>query len=971
MTNIFSHINKYFFSWVKVLTLLLGFFPFLSETFAQAPNFYKLHFKIDEQTSATAIHQIIEDSIGFVWLATDKGIIRFDAVNYEQYDMSHVVPSNEFFGITKDDHGVLWFFSADRLLVRYNYQTDSFEEHELNPCISRLDVGVINRIYWSHDTALVQFDGSKVYKVFKAKDNTSADCYLEDFSYLRFPLALKFNNRLAVTDMRASDDSEYYFLGDKLLWVQSMNAKRNYTKRTVFLSDSFSWVASNGSLVGINQAGEKVEHVDFSYHNTPAGLLVDDSLYAWLGYFDDGFECIKLKAQAKTRMLALQGETVTSFFQNSEGNIWISTLKNGFFLVKSPTFEKHYFPNQPILFVEKLDPYEIIFLKNGEIYAKKQDEDEFVLIDNVLFEPINKRLLNNQLVVSSTKAHFYASVVDEILVHKVEIKGSPKKHLVASSTGSFLKIFTDIFKPNLLFIELENSEAEVYLNEQIMIKESIANGKGDVFISSFIDRHCFLKRIDDNFQKQDYLGITHHLNRIRQSQFLTDDMIRFVDYRGIFDWSISNPDCFDTIFSSDDFDLKRFQEIKNKGYLGTTIGLQTISNVDSASLKYLVSKNYNSLVVNDFVVSNQSIGLATDDGFYQLSVNDSFQHHPLIVYDVRNADGQRFNPNEEVLPFENGKIQIFWSDFDYANGLRRKYRWRLSQNDKWTKSNSNSVSLSSIGYGKYQFEVQQLNVNGKWSESAYQFFEVDKPYYLKLPFILLVSLLISGLVTFGVYLRLRAVNERFRLKEGLFEAQSQALSAQLNPHFIFNSMNTVSSFIAQEDDTKALRYISKLSVLLRRIFANSQLASISLGEELQSVKEYVEIEQLRFGKKLKFHFENKTEADLDVIQTPAMLIQPFVENAIKHAVLKSENGGNIWLTVTETPKNICVTIEDDGPGFTEQDLLARANQGSSSISAIQKRLDIMKFMKQESATLSVEHGEKGAKIKLSFIKPNR
>jgi len=159
-------------------------------------------------------------------------------------------------------------------------------------------------------------------------------------------------------------------------------------------------------------------------------------------------------------------------------------------------------------------------------------------------------------------------------------------------------------------------------------------------------------------------------------------------------------------------------------------------------------------------------------------------------------------------------------------------------------------------------------------------------------------------------------------------------------------------------------------VLLRRIFANSQLASISLSEELQSVKEYVEIEQLRFGKKLKFHFENKTEADLDVIQTPAMLIQPFVENAIKHAVLKRETGGNIWLTVTETQTNVCVTIEDDGPGLTEQDLFERAKQGSSSISAIQKRLDIMKLMKQESATLTVEQGEKGAKIKLSLIKPN-
>lgn len=950
--------------------MLLGFFLFLSETFAQAPNFYKLHFKIEDQTSATAIHQIFQDSVGFVWLATDKGIIRFDGVSFEQYDVSHLAPSNEFFGITRDSYGVIWFFSADRFLVRYNYLTDSFEEHELNSCILALDVSVINRIYWNDDTAFVQSARRKVYKVFKEKGIASGSCKQTDFSDLRYPLVLKLNHRWVVSDNRTVDDNEQYVVGGKLLWTQSMNAERNYTKRTVFLSDSISWIASNGSLVGINQTGEKVEHVEYKYHNTPAGLLIDDSLYAWLGYFDDGFECIKLKAQAKTRMLELQGETVTSFFQNREGNVWISTLKNGFFLIKAPSFAKHYFPNQEIQFVEKLGPYEIVFLKNGEIYAKKEDEEKFSLIKNLLFEPINKRLVGNQLIVSSTKAHFYANVINGSLVSKIEIKGSPKSHIVSAIGGDYFKIFTNVFEPDIIFIEQKDIRASVYSKEQIQIRETISNRKGDVFISSFTNKHCLITRIDDKFQIKDNLGLLHTLSRIRQSEFITDDKIRLVDHRGIFDWSISDPKRFDTIFIGNGFDIKRFEKIDDRCFLGTTIGLQTKITTDSSSLKYLVSRNYNSLVINDFIINSQSVSLATNDGFYKLNVNDSFQYHPLVVYDVRNAHGQRFDPKEEILPFENSRIQIFWSDFDYANGLRRMYRWRLSENEPWTSTNSNRLSLSSIGFGKYQFEVQQLNVDGNWSESAVQYFEVDRPYYLKLPFILLVSLIVSGIVTFGVYLRLRVVNERFRLKEGLFEAQSQVLSAQLNPHFIFNSMNTVSSFIAQEDDTKALRYISKLSVLLRRIFANSQLASISLSEELQSVKEYVEIEQLRFGKKLKFHFENKTEADLDVIQTPAMLIQPFVENAIKHAVLKRDTGGNIWLTVTETPNNICVTVEDDGPGFTQKDLLERAKLGSSSIGAIQKRLDIMKLMKQESATLTVEQGEKGAKIKLSFIKPN-
>jgi two-component sensor histidine kinase len=965
--NYISNTKSYFSYWVKTGFLLLFFALFLCQSQAQKADLYNIHFEIDDETSATAIHQIVQDSIGLVWLATDKGIVRFDGVGYKQYDLSHIAPSNEFFGVSKDTNGTFWFFSAERFLVSYDYVRDGFISHPANKALSLTKYGVIQNIYWQGDSIIIQCNDRHLFYVTNENGIWGfKDKYIVNDNVCTFIA----NDRYVETYVDINVDSVIYSYDDDLRLAAPSETHGVLLRRSIYIDEKGGLLAGNNHLFKVDRSGKLLGTVHFTSKQSPKGLFRDSSGNIWLGFYNQGAICIDSTFSNVDTVLF--DHTVTSFFENSQGEVWASTLSGGFFLLRKPKEKiiKHLY--DPIDFITELSG-KLFFVSYGGVISGFSDHGNDMATyynrDKKFYEVFQKDQSfiipenGGKLVQLAFDGQRFSKSFSSINIQITSI--------ITRIDGELLYLYFDLGGlNNEVLAEFPGDTFLINWPAQYnQCKMFISNMHGDIFAASFYNMHMYYDRSKEKLMLLDSNAVISNLERIQFARFINENQVMITDYAGVFTWDKRYPTALDTIVYASDFEVHSVKYFQDTLWVATSVGLGFVDNKNEISFRFRVTQNFKSINVNDFTFRDNKVFLATDFGLYSLPLNALAHKSDLTIYEVRTKNSVLLNPSN-FISNDSAVLQLSWSDFDFKNLLKKKYRWRLNQKDAWVTTYSNTANLSSLNFGKYQFEVQQLNVDGKWSESAVQYFEVDRPYYLKLPFILLVSLIVSGIVTFGVYLRLRVVNERFRLKEGLFEAQSQALSAQLNPHFIFNSMNTVSSFIAQEDDTKALRYISKLSVLLRRIFANSQLASISLSEELQSVKEYVEIEQLRFGEKLKFHFENKTEADLDVIQTPAMLIQPFVENAIKHAVLKSETGGNIWLTVTETPKNICVTVEDDGPGFTEQDLLARANQGSSSISAIQKRLDIMKMMKQESATLTVVQGEKGAKIKLSLIKPN-
>jgi LytS/YehU family sensor histidine kinase len=141
-----------------------------------------------------------------------------------------------------------------------------------------------------------------------------------------------------------------------------------------------------------------------------------------------------------------------------------------------------------------------------------------------------------------------------------------------------------------------------------------------------------------------------------------------------------------------------------------------------------------------------------------------------------------------------------------------------------------------------------------------------------------------------------------------------ALRAQMNPHFIFNSLNSIQHFITIREKEEALNYLSKFSKLIRRILENSRENTVSISNELQLLELYIQLEQLRFTNKFDYHIVVDKNLDTENTEIPPLLIQPYIENAILHGLINKNGKGDLWLSLEKNNGLLICKIEDNGIG---------------------------------------------------------
>jgi LytS/YehU family sensor histidine kinase len=161
----------------------------------------------------------------------------------------------------------------------------------------------------------------------------------------------------------------------------------------------------------------------------------------------------------------------------------------------------------------------------------------------------------------------------------------------------------------------------------------------------------------------------------------------------------------------------------------------------------------------------------------------------------------------------------------------------------------------------------------------------------------------------------RQMTETARLNEELSKAQLAALRRQMEPHFMFNALNSIAGLVRDQRNDAAVSMIVGLSEFLRRSSADSNRSQVTLAEEVEYLQRYVDIQQVRFGERLRVSVD--IPADLMDAQVPSLLLQPLVENAIKHGIATRVVGGNVRVTGTRRDGNLCVTVYNDGPSFAE------------------------------------------------------
>ena len=216
-------------------------------------------------------------------------------------------------------------------------------------------------------------------------------------------------------------------------------------------------------------------------------------------------------------------------------------------------------------------------------------------------------------------------------------------------------------------------------------------------------------------------------------------------------------------------------------------------------------------------------------------------------------------------------------------------------------------------------------------------------------------------------LRVRRVRKKERLKaeheKQLLELEAKALRAQMNPHFIFNSLNSIKSLINKNENDAAANYLTTFSKLIRTLFQNSDRREVSLYEELETCKFYTQLERMRFGDKVRFIFIIDETIDLKDFKVPALILQPFVENAIWHGLIPKEAGGIVTISVKKDDGAVQCIIDDNGIGRERSKIFRpqyEATYQSKGIGLMQSRLELDKLLNEREATILIIDKKDGA-----------
>ena len=353
----------------------------------------------------------------------------------------------------------------------------------------------------------------------------------------------------------------------------------------------------------------------------------------------------------------------------------------------------------------------------------------------------------------------------------------------------------------------------------------------------------------------------------------------------------------------------------------------------------------------------------------EISLNSKPPRIVITEFNKFNTHLQRgFSDGDTIkLNYDDNFFSIEFSALDYTNPAKNKYRYILENYDKeWTSRDAvrRIADYTRVAPGSYTFRVTGSNNDGVWNQEGISLYIVIRPaWYDTLLFRILFGTFLFALLWSVIYWRIRMIKRKHEvekrvlaIEKELFDVQQKALQLQMNPHFIFNSLNAIQSFVLNNDTDKAIHYLSKFSQLMRLILSNSRESSIPIKEELKALTHYMDIERLRFDNKFDYTIMTDERIDQEFMEIPPMIIQPFVENAILHGLIHSPSEGHINISLELRGSYIFCVIEDNGVGRRRALEIREASgikRESRGMVITRERLKILNKQNEEKFSVNV------------------
>jgi ligand-binding sensor domain-containing protein len=941
--------------------LLAFFYFFLPALFAQTPAY--LHYGVADGLPGNQVYCGLQDSRGLLWFGTDKGLAQFDGSRFRVYSMTDGLPDLEVLNMKEDSKGRLWLFCF-RKKPCYIYQGRIYSEKQ-DTLLPKIDFagGTYNI---SEDGAGNIWHFAPSYKVYVLGQDTV-------YSH-HFP----------------KGSAGLYNTGDRLLILgthcimqfrQEGNADIIYEVSTEIDPPSIG-VSGNRILYSYSRKNILLEWKDgkinkIAEQSKPTGqVYTDKSGRFWICSPPFGAICFDNDQQTlKNPVGRLSGKKVTTMFEDRQGTFWFCTSDEGIwaFRKSSPvTFHQPQLASNNIRYITGDQP--------GNIYAGDDIGNVHTLSAGQLhtFSMGARDGYNmvRQILPTESGRKWIAS--DEVLLHLSETGKVIRSYDIKSSLkGISLQENRLWFAASSKLGYIENDGATIREVVKARFTAICTDGQQNIWAGSMQGLYSQA----DGFQ----------VNRGGQFPALNSRIITIqprdrgriwvvTQENGLLSVTVNNGD----IIGVDVINNKLKQKILNIQAVCSqpdgTVWLATNRGVYGINSKYnILYYNRNDGLADDDVnalfVRNDTLWAGTVGGLtcIQLKSDADDANFPTLLtrllFQQDNSQtgiylSDTFSGTREIiLPASASNIVLEMAGLDYRSSGNLFYRveqselllpvlwWTIDNLATGIRNSFTSVTTSWIldkpaynlgNYlppGRYRFKVTASKPNGQLSNVPDTWTIVKRPYWHEtLWFYALLWALIS-LIAYRIYKTRKGYHEA---RTAVSVLQLQALQAQINPHFIGNAINAIQQFLHPPNPVKASNYISMFMRLLHRTMLFSEKSIITFKEELEYVREYMELVRLRFEDRFQFEILVDEGADPDM-PIPSMILQPVLENATLHG-LAPEGLTIIKMRFRREQDFFVFTLCDNGIGIKEKQRIKRSAPSfreSRGLTMLQKKLETL------------------------------
>jgi ligand-binding sensor domain-containing protein len=352
-------------------------------------------------------------------------------------------------------------------------------------------------------------------------------------------------------------------------------------------------------------------------------------------------------------------------------------------------------------------------------------------------------------------------------------------------------------------------------------------------------------------------------------------------------------------------------------------------------------------------------GIRGFTAFQPDSVLDNPFVPPIVITDFKlfnksvKPAGKEISESEAIeISYRDNYFLLEFAALSFIVPEKNRYRYMLEGFDKtWIEAGTkHEVAYTNLDEGEYVFRVQGSNNDGVWNtQGASLRVRITPPWWRTLWFRMLAGLATLGVATGFMLWRIRAVRVAERMSRQMAQLELQSLRLHMNPHFIFNAINSIQYLVSEGQAQAATHYLSTFARLMRKILKQHDYLSISIADELELLEMYIDLERLRYDYTFDYELHCEHRAELAPILIPAMVVQPFVENAIRHGLGTRKHGGKLRVQFARRNGHIYCVVEDNGIGRAQAQALQRKRLSdvgekqnlSIATNITQRRLEIL------------------------------